>query len=192
MKIAGTDEAGRGPIAGPVLAAATVLDPPQFRVLLGMGLADSKRLTEHKRERLFRAMNELGVIWAAQAATHERIDQTNILAASLWAMSRAVEKLEARVGPADLIVVDGNIKIPGIASQRQKAIPRADGLVPAVMAASVIAKVIRDRVMKTYDLLYPDYGFAKHKGYPTTAHRAAVDMLGPSPIHRLSFGGYKH
>lgn len=190
MIAAGADEAGRGPIAGPVVAAAAVLTGPQMRVLLAEGMNDSKRLSEARRERIFARMDELGVQWAAHAATAREIDETDILRASLSCMRRALETLEARGVRSGLVIVDGSMKIPGIAPDRQRALPKADGIVPAVMAASIAAKVIRDRIMRTYDGIYPGYGFAKHKGYPTAAHRAAVDMLGPSPIHRMSFGGY--
>lgn len=186
MIVAGVDEAGRGPIAGPVVAAAAILTPPQFRVLRAEGLADSKKLSERDRERLFGRFGELGVQWAAQAASHRRIDRTNILAATLWAMRRA---LLALATVPDLVVVDGTIRVPDIAL-RQVTLPRADGRVPAAMAASIVAKVLRDRAMKGLHRLYPDYGLAKHKGYPTKSHRAALDMLGPTPVHRLSFKGY--
>ena len=187
LRVVGVDEAGRGPIAGPVVAAAACLTPAQFRVLLSEGLGDSKKLTEKARERLFARIEALGVSWVAQAASHRRIDTTNILRATLWAMSRCLGAIDA--GDA-LVVVDGNALVPGVACARQVAIPRADDKVPAVMAASVIAKVLRDRVMKRMHDLYPQYGFASHKGYPTKAHRSVLDVVGPSPIHRLSFGGY--
>jgi ribonuclease HII len=186
--IAGVDEAGRGPIAGPVVAAAAILTPSQFRVLLSEGLGDSKKLSAITRERLFARMAELGVVWRAQAASHVRIDRMNILRATLWAMSRAVRSLPQT---PDVIVVDGTNRIPDISINVQIALPKADSKAPAVMAASVVAKVLRDRVMRSLDRLYPEYGFAGHKGYPTKAHRLTTDMLGPSPIHRLSFGGYK-
>jgi ribonuclease HII len=169
------------------MTAAAILTPPQFRVLLSEGLDDSKKLSERARERLFSRMAELGVIWRAQAASHVRIDRMNILRATLWAMALAVNALP--VGP-EIIVVDGTCYIPDVPRGRQIAIPKADAKVPAVMAASVVAKVLRDRVMKSLGKLYPEYGFAGHKGYPTKAHRLATDMLGPSPVHRLSFGGY--
>ncbi|MDR1650339.1 MAG: ribonuclease HII [Synergistaceae bacterium] len=190
MIVAGVDEAGRGPIAGPVVAAAAILAPAQFRILLSEGLDDSKKLKPAARERLFARMNGIGVIWAAQAASHRRIDSTNILRAALWAMERAVARLCVK---PDIIVVDGCVYIPGVDRSLQRAIPRADSIVPAVMAASVAAKVLRDRAMISLHRLYPDYGFASHKGYPTPSHRLMLDMLGPSPVHRLSFGGYnKH
>jgi len=108
----------------------------------------------------------------------------NILNATLWAMARALDRLGVR---PDLIIVDGNSYIPGVSRGCQRAMPRADGRVPAVMAASVVAKVLRDRIMISLHRMFPDYGFASHKGYPTSAHRLAVDMLGPSPVHRRSF-----
>ena len=186
MIVAGVDEAGRGPIAGPVMAAAVILTAPQFRVLLSEGLDDSKKVSENGRERLFGRIEELGVRWSAQAASHRRIDKTNILRATLWAMSRAVASLGAK---PDVLVVDGNIMIPDVVCGRQIAMPRADGKVPAVMAASIVAKVLRDRVMRSLHRIYPGYGFASHKGYPTREHRAALDMLGPSPVHRLTYRG---
>jgi ribonuclease HII len=192
MTVVGVDEAGRGPIAGPVVAAAAALAPFQFRVLLAEGLNDSKKLTARARERLFSRMSELGVAWAAQATSNVRIDRTNILMATLWAMRRAAEKLAAHLGTAAsiLIIVDGNSFIPGIPCETQRAIPKADGLVPAVMAASVAAKVLHDRAMLALDHVFPEYDFASNKGYPTKRHRILLDMLGPSSVHRLSFKGY--
>jgi ribonuclease HII len=183
MRLAGVDEAGRGPLAGPVMAAAVILTPEQRRTLVRMGLDDSKRLSAAKRERLFDTMQTLGVCWKAQAASPVRIDAVNILQATLWAMRASVEGLSPG---ADLVIVDGNRLIPGI-SFRQKAIPRADSLVPAVAAASVVAKVLRDRVMETLACRFPQYGFEIHKGYPTSAHREALKRLGPCEIHRISF-----
>lgn len=185
--VAGVDEAGRGPIAGPLMTAAALLTPLQVKTLLAEGLGDSKKLTPGKREKIFARMKELGVVWRAQGASHKRIDATNILAATLWAMRRAVMALPEQ---PDVVVVDGLIPIPEL-PRKQMTMPRADSRVPAVMAASVVAKVLRDRIMTDFGKLYPEYEFAKHKGYPTARHRALVDMLGPSPIHRLSFGGYR-
>lgn len=183
MIVAGTDEAGRGPLAGPVLAAAVILTRPQARVLIAEGLRDSKKLKEVDRERLFLRMGELGVCWRAQAASCKRIDRMNILRASLWAMNRAVSALPTR---PDLLIVDGNARVDGL-EIAQKTLPRADDIVPAVAAASVIAKVLRDRVMLRMDRFFPLYGFAKHKGYPTKQHREALVLMGPSAIHRRSF-----
>ena len=183
MRIAGVDEAGRGPLAGPVMAAAVVLAPEQRRILVKMGLDDSKRLSPAKRCHLFETMLGLGVHWKAQAASPARIDSVNILQATLWAMKASVEGLPPGV---ELVIVDGNQVIPGL-SLRQKALPRADSLVPSVAAASVVAKVLRDRVMETLACRFPQYGFEIHKGYPTPAHRETLKRLGPCEIHRISF-----
>ena len=182
-RIAGTDEAGRGPLCGPVIAAAVVLTDSQEDALLSLGLTDSKALSPRKRERLFISMNELGVLWRAQSASPDLIDRTNILRASLWAMRRSVLKLPPFF---DTLFVDGTTPIANLPFS-QKALAGADSLVPAVAAASVVAKVLRDRVMVALDALYPEYGLKKHKGYPTKAHRAVLASLGPSSIHRKSF-----
>jgi len=183
--VAGTDEAGRGPLAGPVVAAAVILTRDQRNELIACGLRDSKKMTEKSREKLFEKICELGVVWKAQAATPRRIDRMNILAASLWCMRRSVEQLP--VWP-DLTLVDGNQRIPGLMSE-QKFVIKGDDKVPAISAASVVAKVLRDRVMVTLDRIYPQYQFAKHKGYPSALHREILKELGPSPVHRLSFRG---
>lgn len=183
--VAGTDEAGRGPLAGPVVAAAVILTRDQRNELIACGLRDSKKMTEKSREKLFEKICELGVVWKAQAATPYRIDRMNILAASLWCMRRSVEQLP--VWP-DLTLVDGNQRIPGLMSE-QKFVIKGDDKVPAISAASVVAKVLRDRVMVTLDKIYPQYQFAKHKGYPSALHREILRELGPSPVHRLSFRG---
>ena len=185
--IAGVDEAGRGPIAGPVVAAAVILLPHQANVLLSEGLNDSKKLTAKARERLFARIMELGVECSAKAASHRMIDRVNILRATLWAMKHAVLSLPT---VPDLVVVDGTFCIPGLPGYNQRAIPKADAIEPAVMAASVIAKVLRDRAMDKLHEEYPEYGFDAHKGYPTKKHREILDMIGPSPVHRLSFKGY--
>ena len=182
-RVAGADEAGRGPLAGPVVAAAAVLTPAQEEELLSLGLTDSKKLTPRRREFLFERMLILKVRWRAQAASPARIDGMNILRASLWAMGRSVEKLPPCF---DTVIVDGTFPLPGLAF-RQVPLPKADSLVPAAAAASVAAKVLRDRVMDILDGLYPGYGFRKHRGYPTAAHRKALEALGPSPVHRASF-----
>ena len=183
--IAGTDEAGRGPLAGPVVAAAAILTNEQRSVLIGEGLRDSKKLTEKSRERLFEIICSCGVVWRAQAASPHRIDRMNILQASLWCMKRSVEKLPTQ---PNLVLIDGNKYIPGIFI-KQKYIVKGDDKVPAIAAASVIAKVLRDRIMITLDTLYPRYGFARHKGYPSAKHRAILAEIGPSPVHRMSFRG---
>ncbi len=182
-RTAGTDEAGRGPLCGPVVAASVVLTEEQAEELLSMGLNDSKRLSPRRRELLFARMNSISVVWRAQAATHLRIDRVNILQATLWAMRRSLLKLPPVFDEA---IVDGtftpaDLPFPG------RAVPGADGIHPAVAAASVVAKVLRDRAMTALDRVYPHYGLAENKGYPTRAHRAALASRGPSPVHRTSF-----
>lgn len=183
--IAGTDEAGRGPLAGPVIAAAAILTASQRDILLENGLTDSKKLTEKKRESLFALINELGVLWRAQAASPGRIDKMNILRASLWCMLRSVEKLYVR---PDLVLVDGSQRVPQLLTP-QRCVVKGDSKVPAIAAASIVAKVLRDRAMTVLDAKYPHYGFASHKGYPSEYHRAALKEYGPCPIHRASFRG---
>ena len=176
--IAGTDEAGRGPLAGPVVAAACIL-PPDF---LPAGLDDSKKLTEKKREKLFDIITESAVSYCIASASPEEIDQYNILEASLLAMRRAIAGLTVQ---PDLVLVDGCINrgftIPA------KTIVSGDALSPSIAAASILAKVTRDRMCLDMDAQYPGYGFAKHKGYPTPAHKLAVYEYGPCPYHRRSF-----
>jgi ribonuclease HII len=181
--VAGADEAGRGPLAGPLVGAAAVLTAGQRRALTELGLRDSKRMTPRRREAVFRAMCELGVVWRAQAASVGAIAKLNVLGASLWAMERSILKLPVSV---ELVVVDGPHPLPAF-PRRQIALVAADDLIPAVSAASVVAKVLRDRVMMVLDRLYPQYGFAKHKGYPTREHRDAVRVFGLSPVHRRAF-----
>ena len=180
---AGTDEAGRGPLAGPVVGSAVILTDEQAKHLINSGLKDSKKLTEAAREKIFSIINDIGVIWRARSASHKRIDNMNILQASLWVMKESILALPCEI---DHVVIDGNMVIPGLLI-KQRSIVKADALIPEVMAASIIAKVLRDRTMKRLDVIYPQYGFVKHKGYPTKAHRAAIAEYGPSPIHRLSF-----
>lgn len=183
--IAGTDEAGRGPLAGPVVAAAAVLMPAQREVLLAEGLRDSKKLTALRREKLFEIICSIGVEWRAQAACAAKIDRTNILAASLWCMRRSVERLAS---VPSLVLVDGNRAVPMLAVP-QKTVIKGDDRVPAIAAASIVAKVLRDRVMDVMDRIYPQYQFSRHKGYPSRLHKELIEEFGPSPIHRLSFRG---
>ena len=178
--LVGTDEAGRGPLAGPVVAAAVFLTGPQEEELLDLGLDDSKKMSPQLRERVFAAYAELGVVWRAQAAGIERIARDNILWASLWAMGCSVRKLG--LNPS-CVVVDGTFPIPGLPFE-QWPMKAADRFVPSVAAASVAAKVLRDRVMTALDALYPQYGFARHKGYPTARHREALERCGPCRVHR--------
>ena len=183
--VAGTDEAGRGPLAGPVVAAAVILTDEQRKYLLSEGLKDSKKLSPQKREKLFEIMCGSGVMWRAQAASPARIDRINILRASLWCMKRSVERLDTE---PDMVLVDGNTLIPDLGIY-QKCVICGDDIVPSIAAASVIAKVLRDRVMQTLDRIYPEYGFCSHKGYPSAEHRRILLEIGPSPVHRISFRG---
>jgi len=183
MLIAGVDEAGRGPLAGPVVAAAAILTDEQKHVLLEMGLTDSKKLTPARREKIMARMISLGVVWKAQAASPARIDRMNILQASLWAMKRSVLNLS---GDFEKVIVDGTFTLPGYPFL-QEALPKADLNIPEVAAASIFAKVLRDRAMCALDRIYPRYGFARHKGYPTKVHIEALREYGPSPVHRRTF-----
>lgn len=176
--IAGVDEAGRGPLAGPVIAAAVILDPSNPI----LGLADSKILTEKQREALFPLIQEKALAWAIGRADVAEIDEINILQASLLAMKRAVEAL--RIEPY-LVLVDGN-RAPTLLCQTQTII-QGDQTEPAISAASILAKVSRDREMVLLDKEFPQYGFAKHKGYPTKEHVAALTVHGVSRIHRRSY-----
>lgn len=182
--LAGVDEAGRGPFAGPVVASAVILTADQAQALVAQGLRDSKKMTPLRREKVFSAMMDMKVLWAAQAASVEKIDRINILNATLWAMGSAIHRLPGAL--FDGVIVDGDREIPGL-KVPQQVVPKGDDLYPQISAASVIAKVLRDRIMVTLDGLYPGYGFASHKGYGTKAHREAMESLGPSPIHRKSF-----
>ena len=182
---AGTDEAGRGPLAGPVVAAAVILTSEQRQYLLSKGLKDSKKLSPSRREDLFCRMCECDIKWRAQAASPYKIDRINILQASLWCMKRSVERLDCE---PDIVLVDGCTYIPGLGIY-QRCVVKGDDRVPAIAAASVVAKVLRDRIMRTMDKIYPDYGFSAHKGYPSAEHRRILLEIGPSPIHRVSFRG---
>jgi ribonuclease HII len=176
--VAGVDEAGRGPLAGPVVAAAVILDQRQPI----NGLADSKKLTALRREKLFDEIRAKALCCSIAQASVEEIDRLNILQATLLAMRRAVEGL--RLKP-NKVLVDGN-RLPDIGLPAQ-AIVGGDALVPAISAASILAKVHRDRWCLELDQLYPQYGFAKHKGYGTAAHLAALQAHGPCAEHRISF-----
>lgn len=180
--IAGVDEVGRGPLAGPVVAAAVILDPNRPIE----GLADSKKLSEKKREALELIIKQRALAWSLGRAEVDEIDHLNILQASLLAMKRAVESLAM---PPSHALVDGN-RCPDLACSVQ-AIVGGDSSEPAISAASIIAKVARDREMKELDIKYPGYGLAKHKGYPTKAHIEALQQLGVTAIHRRSFGPVK-
>ena len=176
--VAGVDEVGRGPLAGAVYAAAVVLDP--FKAI--EGLKDSKQLTEKKREALDVSIREHAVSYCVARAEVGEIDEINILQASMLAMQRAVSGLNV---PAEFVIVDGN-RSPGFACPSEWLV-KGDAKSDVVKAASIIAKVARDREMVRLDELYPEYGLAQHKGYPTPVHLEALKIHGPSPIHRMSF-----
>jgi len=176
--LAGVDEAGRGCWAGPVVAAAVMLPPGYCPV----GLNDSKRLTAEAREALFLRIRRKATAWAACAVGQAVIDQRNILAATLLAMSRAVGRL--RPAP-DLVLVDG-LQTPPVACEA-RALVKGDGTSAALADASVVAKVLRDRIMVAWERHHPGYGFADHKGYGAPAHQAALAALGPCALHRRSY-----
>lgn len=180
--LAGCDEVGRGPLAGDVVAAAVILDPSKPIV----GLDDSKKLTEKKRESLFIEIQEKALSFCIARASVAEIDQLNILQASLLAMTRAVQGLSVQ---PEYVLVDGN-KIPRW-KYAAEAVVKGDSRVAAISAASILAKVVRDREMVELDKIYPGYGLADHKGYPTKVHMEAIKHLGITPIHRTSFGPVK-
>ncbi len=177
--VAGVDEAGRGPLAGPVVAAAVILDDLQPI----KGLADSKILSARRREQLFDEIRAKALCCCIAQASVEEIERLNILQATLLAMRRAVEGL--RLKPA-LVLVDGN-RLP-VLTMRAEAIVKGDALVAAISAASILAKVHRDRWCAEVDVQYPQYGFARHKGYGTVQHLAALTKHGACPQHRKTFG----
>ena len=176
--VAGVDEAGRGPLAGPVVAAAVILD--DLKPI--KGLADSKKLSASRREKLFDEIRAKALCFSIASASVEEIDQLNILQATMLAMRRAVNGL--RLKP-NMVLVDGN-RLP-IIDIRAEAIVKGDSLVPAISAASILAKVHRDRWCMEVDLVYPQYGFAGHKGYGTAVHLAALKSHGACPEHRKTF-----
>ncbi|MBN0987030.1 ribonuclease HII [Amphritea pacifica] len=177
--VAGVDEVGRGPLIGNVVAAAVILDPARPVD----GLTDSKKLSEKKREQLFPLIQERALAWSIAWATPAEIDELNILHATMLAMQRAVTQLS--VVP-ELALIDGNRCPPGLPCASE-AIIKGDLKEPAISAASILAKVYRDREMAELDQRYPDYGFARHKGYPTALHMERLRLLGPLPEHRRSF-----
>ena len=177
-RVCGVDEAGRGPLCGPVVAAAVILDPNKPIE----GLNDSKKLSEKKREALFDVICRDALAFSVASASPQEIDEYNILGATMLAMGRAILGLEPT---ADFALIDGNtvknIPIPAI------GIVKGDAISASISAASILAKVTRDRICLEQDALYPQYGIKGHKGYPTPAHMEAVRIHGPSPIHRRSF-----
>lgn len=176
--VCGVDEAGRGPLAGPVFAAAVILPDG----LENIGLNDSKKLTEKKRDALFDIITEKAVAWCVTSADEKEIDELNILNATFLAMKRAVDGLAVR---PDLALIDGNRR-PGTGI-REETIVKGDAKSISIAAASILAKVSRDRYMLALDKKYPEYCFAKHKGYPTALHYEMIKKYGVSPVHRLSF-----
>jgi ribonuclease HII len=194
--LCGIDEAGRGPLAGPVCAAAVIL-PPDFPINV---LNDSKKLKEEERERAKLAICESEADWGIGWASAAEIDEINIHKATLLAMKRAFEamidkgihkgnfevSIETLIETSSIRAIVDGLFVPDI-NVPCEALVKADGSVPAVMAASILAKTARDRLMEYYGLFYPQYGYTQHKGYPTKAHREAIMRFGPSPIQRMSF-----
>ncbi|OGV75716.1 MAG: ribonuclease HII [Methylotenera sp. RIFCSPLOWO2_02_FULL_45_14] len=190
LLICGVDEAGRGPLAGAVYAAAVILNPDKPI----HGLADSKKLSEKKRDALAIEIKQHALAWAIASSSVEEIDHINILQASLLAMKRAIEAMQAQFNIAPdlgevLVQVDGN-KCPKI-SLPCEAIIKGDSKVQAISAASILAKTARDAELYALDKQYPLYGFAQHKGYPTAAHVALLQQHGVSPVHRRSYAPVK-
>jgi len=180
--IAGIDEAGRGPLAGPVVAAAVILSD-DFEL---PGLTDSKKLSQRQRERFYPVIRRQARAVGIGVATAEEIDQMNILQATLKAMQRAVGRLQQQ---PDHLLIDGITPLPGQISQQ--TLKKGDSRSLSVAAASVVAKVVRDRIMCSLDKQHPGYGFAQHKGYGTAQHRSAIAELKPSRHHRASFAGVR-
>jgi ribonuclease HII len=180
--VAGIDEAGRGPLAGPVVAAAVIL-PSEFDL---PGLTDSKRLSARQRETLYPLIRKQAVAVGIGLASAEEIDRYNILQATLQSMQQAVGRLNCA---ADYLLVDGISRIP--TSIPQETLKKGDLRSLSISAASIVAKVVRDRIMLTYDKQYPQYGFARHKGYGTSEHMQAIAHVGPSALHRKTFRGVK-
>lgn len=182
LLICGVDEAGRGPLAGPVCAAAVILDPARPIP----GLRDSKKLTETRRVLLAEEIRTHALAWSVAWASEAEIDHLNILQASLLAMRRAVLSLGRE--PVE-VLIDGN-RCPELPFP-SRAIVKGDDTEPSISAASILAKTERDKEMRRFAVMYPEYGFEHHAGYPTAAHLAALERHGPSPIHRKSFGPVK-
>ena len=181
--VAGVDEVGRGPLAGPVVAAAVILDPNKPIE----GLMDSKKISEKRREVLAEEIKENAIAWAISRVDVDEIDRINILQASLKAMSIAVSELKQQ---PDYVMVDGN-RVPSDINIRAEAVVKGDDRVACISAASIIAKVARDHEMIEMENVYPGYGLAKHKGYPTKVHIEALQTLGVTDIHRRTFGPVK-
>ncbi len=179
-KIAGIDEAGRGPLAGPVVSAAVIL-PAAFPV---SGICDSKKLTPKKRSYLYEMIYEYAISIGIGIVDSTEIDRINILQAALFSMAMSVNNLKPQ---PDYLLIDGQFRISS--NLPQEPIIRGDSLSISIAAASIVAKVTRDRLMERYHIDYPEFGFARHKGYPTRAHKEVIRDFGPCPIHRRSFKG---
>ncbi len=189
--VVGLDEAGRGPLAGPVLAAAVIIDKNGFGKLKKLGLDDSKKISERKREEIFEIITRHPDIkWGIGEVSEKVIDKINILGATKLAMLKAVKDVEAKIKRSlgegvGFLLIDGNFSIASPIAQA--SIIKGDQKVVSIATASIIAKVRRDRIMLKYDKKYPGYGFEKHKGYPTLTHRKVLAKIGPCAIHRKSF-----
>jgi ribonuclease HII len=181
-RIAGIDEAGRGPLAGPVVSAAVII--PTSKEI--PGISDSKKLTPKKRDYLYKKIYDLAISVGIGIVDPFEIDRINILQAALLSMAMAVENLSPQ---PDCLLIDGTFLISS--ALPQEAIPKGDALSVSIAAASIVAKVTRDRLMERYHQDYPQFGFSKHKGYPTKAHKQAIQLFGCCPIHRRSFKGVK-
>lgn len=182
IRIAGIDEAGRGPLAGPVVSAAVIM-PMSLQI---SGISDSKKLTHNKRSNLYKKIYDLADSVGIGIVDPFEIDRINILQAALLSMAMAVENLSPK---PDWLLIDGPFLIPS--DLPQEAIPKGDALSASIAAASIVAKVTRDRMMERYHQDYPQFGFSKHKGYPTKSHKEAIQKFGCCPIHRKSFKGVK-
>jgi len=176
--IAGVDEAGRGPLAGPVVAAAVIFE----KGTVIEGIDDSKKLTAKKREKLFYEIRKKALCYSVGISSHKRIDEINILQATFESMRMAVDKLSVK---PDFVLIDGRDE--PLKGYKQKSIIKGDSLSYTIGAASIIAKVVRDKIMNFYDKIYPEYGFKKNKGYGTKQHTDAIARIGRCPIHRMSF-----
>jgi ribonuclease HII len=180
LRIIGIDEAGRGPLAGPVVAAAVMLDLKMPII----GINDSKKLPATERETLYRQITATALGWAVGIASHEEVDAVNVLNATFYAMNRAVVQLTTEW---DIALVDGNRMIPHIAKDRQKTVVGGDASSASIAAASIVAKVTRDRIMMDYHEQFPEYHFDRHKGYGTKLHTDCIKKIGLSAIHRRTF-----
>lgn len=180
--LVGIDEAGRGPLAGPVVAAAVVL--PLDGDYNYVQINDSKQLNSEIREELAGEIKEMAVDWAVGIVSPEEIDSRNIYQATLLAMHKAIEKIRVKSG---LVLIDGNTNHPALPRERQRCIVKGDATSLHIAAASIIAKVTRDRLVSEYDRMYPGFSFSQHKGYATRQHFQALKDFGPTPIHRFSF-----